>query len=257
MQVHRVVPVPSLQARAPSGCDASCRGQEGGLGQRQKEGKKRRLLLPEPLEPSPRSCISRALDGTLKLYKEPGARSVDVTSQPSPAPPAGEAPGETGRGEESWRPPGHFLRPPVWGRPPLSPWATRAPRDPQSRCCQSQELPVWSSPWALRLCFLKGAEAIKRADSDPQTPPDQPGVRVFVPGSDGRFCICPPGAGSTLCWRMIPPREASACLGNLASLPVREDAFHLEGVRRALCPGGGCPAVRRGSLGHDQPPGCL
>ena len=130
---------------------------------------------------------------------------------------------------------------------PLSPWATGAPRDPQSRCCQTQELPVWSSPWALRLCFLKGAEAIKRADSDPQPPPDHPGLRGFVPGSDGRFCICPPCAGSALCWRMIPPRDTSACLGNLASPPVREDPFRLEGVPGALCRGGGCPAVHRGS----------
>lgn len=28
-------------------------------------------------------------------------------------------------------------------------------------------------------------------------------------------------------------------MGNLASPPVREDAFHLEGVPRALCPGRG------------------
>ena len=162
VQVQRGVPVPSLQARAPSGCDASCRGQEGGLGQRQNEGKKGRLLLlPELLEPTPRSCISRALDGTLKLYKEPGARSINATSQPSPAPPAGEAPGEAGRREESWRPRGHFLGPPVWGPPrPAVPLGHRGSQRPTK--------PLLSNPGIASVVLTVGSQALfpERGRSD-------------------------------------------------------------------------------------------
>lgn len=125
-----------------------------------KKGKKGRLLLPEPLEPSPRSCISRALDGTLKLYKEPGARSVDVTSQPSPAPPAGEAPGETGRGEESWRPPEHFLGPPVCVGAPAVPLGDQGSQRPTE--------PLLSKPGIASVVLAVGSQALfpERGRSD-------------------------------------------------------------------------------------------
>lgn len=128
------------------------------LGQRKKEERKGWRAAPSAKRrrAAPCFCSFWPQDGTLKLYKELGARSIKVTFHPSPASSSREARREAGRGEESWRPPGRFLAPTAWG--PAVPLGGQGSQRPTEPLLSNAGIAVWSSARPLqldlRLCFL-------------------------------------------------------------------------------------------------------
>lgn len=112
----------------------------------ERRGMEGRSFCPAAGRAAPCGCPSRPQDGTLKLYKDSGARSVNVTFRPSPAASSGEACREAGRGEESCRPPGRFLAPTAGGPAvPLGGQGSQSPAKPRlSKPGVARVLPGWA-----------------------------------------------------------------------------------------------------------------